>query len=359
MRDKIRIVILFLSSLIWRYFTQVDPNTIVFGARGGRGFEGYAKCLFLYAHGNTDFNCIWISKNKLIIDELNQQGYAAYYFYSFTALRISLSAKAIFITHSITDAMPIRFHKQTLLIDLWHGTPIKKFGFLDRNQSFLSRCIAKIKSKRVNYLICPADSLQVVYSEALHIPVKNVIVAGNLSTEYLQRVDSCSKVQIADRIIYCPTFRDYEYENLFLEEGYLKTLNTELCRTNKCLDIKLHPQEKLNFNIDNFTHIRILDQKLDIYTILHHYACLVTDYSSVIYDFATSFPNRKIAIVANDVESYRSSRGFVMNYDKLYNKVGYSDLLEFITSYDTHEHEDMDIQKIANTYDKVLNLLNG
>lgn len=357
MQTKLKMIILFLCSVLLRFFIIRDPNVLIFSARGGRGFEGYAKCLFDYAHHNTKYNCIWIAKDKIVVQKIREQGFNAYYFFTLGALHSSLVAKAVFITHSITDAMPIWFNKNTIVIDLWHGTPIKKIGFFDQNQSLLAKCIAWVKSKRVNYVICPAEELKDIYSKALNIPTQNVIVAGNLASEYLRKQENISKINFKNRIIYCPTFRDYEYENPFLHEDYLTELDRKLCKINKTMDIKLHPQEVIRNNYTNFSHIKFISQDFDIYSILHNYEGLVTDYSSVIFDFATAFPERKFAFVADDITRYSNSRGFVLNYHDLVKLAGFADLLECVCSSDRKVQKQIYAQNDIAVYDRVLGLI--
>ena len=109
----------FILSLLFRPFVSVKSGLYVFGSRGGKGFDGGIKHLFDVASQNPNINAVFLRKGKSEYEYmLNYYGFKSF----FTVLR----AEKVFITHSFTDVTPCLYSKKTMLINVWHGAPIKK-----------------------------------------------------------------------------------------------------------------------------------------------------------------------------------------------------------------------------------------
>ena len=76
---------------------------------------------------------------------------------------------------------------------------------------------------------------------------------------------------------------------------------------NQILLVKLHPFVQNLLPVDNYKHIRSFPSEYDTYEVLNACDVLITDYSSVMYDYANT--GRKIILFAYDREEYLSERG--------------------------------------------------
>ena len=123
----------------------------------------------------------------------------------------------------------------------------------------------------------------------------------------------------------------------------------EMLKQKKCLLwIKLHPMQDLDrYKEEDFDNIIIQSSDnfnamgLDLYRLLASSDALITDYSSVFYDFMLM--NRPIAFTVDDYEEYKDGRGFAVE-DPDYYRTGpkiqtIEDLFSFITQVSNGKDE--------------------
>ncbi len=311
-------ILLYFISIPLKYLYRIDKRLILFSARGGVGFEGNAKYLFLYSNRQTNYTCIWVSKKRSIVEAVKREGGEAVFYFSWRALNYALKARAVFITHSLFDVMPVSFKSKTIVIDLWHGVSIKRVSFLDKNLGYKSRIMDTLKSKRINYMISNSRDFAPIYAQSFKVELDKIKSYGLPTIEYLRNpslfsLDNSNGFPEGKRIIlYAPTFRDYEFDNPIFRHEYLTWLNHELERSNSLFYIKLHPTESPP-SIEEFENIIIFESSLDIYRLCLYTDYLISDYSSVFLDFISAFPQRLVALYVPDFEEYKGARDF--NFD--------------------------------------------
>jgi CDP-glycerol glycerophosphotransferase (TagB/SpsB family) len=81
-----------------------------------------------------------------------------------------------------------------------------------------------------------------------------------------------------------------------------------------------------------YSHIRLMDNSIDIYPILPYTDVLITDYSSILYDYLL-LEDKRVILYLYDYEDYVKDRDF--NYPFLENVAGdithtFGDLLEAV-----------------------------
>lgn len=111
--------------------------------------------------------------------------------------------------------------------------------------------------------------------------------------------------------VYMPTFRgktDAVEKDSYvaLVKDYLRRMDQQLT-DQQILLVKLHPLVQSQLDTDSYQHIRPFPTEYDTYEILNACDVLITDYSSVMYDFAVT--GRRILLFAYDMEDYRGHRG--------------------------------------------------
>ncbi|MCE7626710.1 CDP-glycerol glycerophosphotransferase family protein [Vibrio fluvialis] len=304
-------IFLYAVSLFIRPFIKIDKQLLVFSARGGAGFEGNTKYLFLYAIHHTNYKCVWYTKSKDVQKYMASCGYDCRYYFSISALVTALKAQGVFITHSLSDVMPIFYNKKSLIFDLWHGIPIKNVSFLDPNLGFKSRLMDYYKSRRLNYFISNSKDFEEVYMKCFKLNVDKIKSLGYTRIEALLKYKTDEN---NNDILYAPTFREYRFDNPLLEFSELKKINHLLLSNNIKLLIKLHPSENLDTSF-NFSNIDVIDSSVDIYELLPKVGRLISDYSSVALDFISAYPNKQVAFFVPDIEQYKKYRSFAFDYE--------------------------------------------
>jgi CDP-ribitol ribitolphosphotransferase len=216
----------------------------------------------------------------------------------------------------------------TKVIQLWHGTgTIKKFG-QDVNQGHL-KMLEKKANANITHLIVNSPSIKKVYSGAFGIKEERIYPIGLPKTdELLLRIKKAEaagkwpdkeyifhKYNIPAKkklILYAPTFRDTPEQNPRLIE-LIKELSQELSQE-YCLGLRLHPHIANSFKTEALgDNIYQLSYEKDVNTVLLAADLLITDYSSIVFEY--SLLKRPMIFYAYDYEEFSDQgRGFYYDY---------------------------------------------
>ncbi|MFY8162195.1 MAG: CDP-glycerol glycerophosphotransferase family protein, partial [Candidatus Kapaibacteriota bacterium] len=260
----------------------------------------------------------------LVIQQLNELGYEVYKKYSFKAIIIALKSKYIFVSHScFVDIMPFVNTNNVDIVQLWHGLPLKKIHY-DDDYNLQNDRIFKIKKRIVpfiheEYKLITACSSEDQRNFKSAFRSENVFITGYSRNDLLLK----SKNNINKTILYLPTFRDdfgsevdlFSNYNFCIQkwDDYLKSIGYTLL-------IKMHPANKPSkLNINKFnetTSIKFLNENIDILDCLAQSDILITDYSSVYFDYLLL--DKPIIFSPFDFQKYISNdRKLYYNYDEV------------------------------------------
>lgn len=247
-------------------------------------------------------------------------------------------------------------------IHLNHGSPFKNALHYNLNIG------------EVNYNIVQSKFFIPVESEVRDMDPKKIIPLGFPRNDVLYekqefRFDKLDKLKTKKTILWLPTYRNHSSLGSVKNklrfglscvetDKELLALNACLKEKNVTLLIKFHPAEKLdlleNFKLSNIVILKdseLEEAQITLYQLFSKVDALITDYSSVYFDFCLTKKNIGLAI--SDIDSYIKEQGdFQYNYkDAIVGNYMYTnkDLLEFIE--DVAEGRDR-------TYDKRMELVN-
>src|SRR5690606_36273289 len=120
--------------------------------------------------------------------------------------------------------------------------------------------------------------------------------------------------------LYMPTWRGGNSQRLGLEK-YRAQVEEQLYCLDAALDddsvllVKFHTLVAATVSDDKFKHIRPAPTEYETYEMLNIADSLITDYSSVMFDFAVS--GREILLFDYDLAQYETTRGFYFDYKSL------------------------------------------
>jgi len=337
----LRFILLYVVSFFIRPFFKIDKKLLLFGVRGGTGFDDNTKYLFLYGSNYKDYNCVWISKDKNIIKRIRKMGYKSEYYFSLNALKLGLKANAIFITHSLSDVMPIFYNKKTQVYNLYHGIPMKKIEFLDKNIPLRGRLMNHWKSKRTTYFATNSSYYTEIYKKSFRLPSNKILKSGYPRMEFLIDPDKFkvkleNPFKLGESFLYLPTFRDYE-SHIILEDGLLNKINQIMKDNNSNFYIKLHPFEKRKIDVSHYSNIFLLSNKHNTQEILPFADVLITDYSSVVFDFLIF--DKPVIFYCHDLDKYLETRGFLIDFEGLFKTNIAKNPEEFILKLQTYKEQ--------------------
>ncbi|MCC7430962.1 CDP-glycerol glycerophosphotransferase family protein [bacterium] len=323
----------FLSKLISR-----NEKIWVFGAWFGERYSDNSRYVFEFVCENEkNVRAIWISRNKNIVQNLRKSGKEAYFSKSFAAFWVCSRASLSFLTCAVKDVNIAAFDSKK--IQLWHGTPLKKIGFDDKitenpNENFLFQT-AKLLGK----LIFPfsEDSWQMLISaspvvtqrfetafatqkskiQLTGFPRGDVILKKNPPKISIIEILK-EKTKAKNVVFYVPTHRGEGNHSFDLFETLdFAKLEQVLEQSNSIFLIKMHfYHTKTNPTVSQSLRIHWCGETeiADINEVLPFVDLLITDYSSVYFDFLLL--NRPIIFAPFDLERYQIiDRAFYENYE--------------------------------------------
>ena len=214
-----------------------------------------------------------------------------------------------------------------IYINTWHGTPLKSLGRKIKNDA------ANIGNPQKNFVI--ADWLLYPNEYTMQHMVEDYMI-GNIAQGKIiysgyprntiffdddRRRSLITELGLNDKRVYAymPTFRGTAKTGLSGKSDsymlyYLYELDKKLSG-NEVFYLNLHPVSKSLVNFDEFEHIKPFPEEFDTYDFLNIADCLVSDYSSVFFDFACT--GKKIILFTFDKEDYLRDRGVYISLDEL------------------------------------------
>lgn len=214
-----------------------------------------------------------------------------------------------------------------IYINTWHGTPLKSLGRKIKNDA---ENIGNAQKNFVlaDYILFPNEyTMEHIVEDYMigNIAQGKIIYGGYPRNEIFfndkRRKELKAKLNLNDTKVYAymPTFRGTAKQGCSQDSderliSSLAELDKALC-DNEILFVNLHPVSKSKVDFSNFKHIREFEKGYDTYDFLNISDCLVTDYSSVFFDYACT--GRKIILFTYDKEEYLRDRGVYISLDEL------------------------------------------
>lgn len=310
----------------------INENTIIFESFAGKSYSCNPR--YIYEHlvnSNQKFNFIWIF-NELDKDILGNAKKVKrfswkYYYY--------LATSKYWVTNT---RMPnnLTKRKETIYLQTWHGTPLKKLAADMKEVHMPGTTTEKYKknfyneSRNWDYLVSPNQYSTEIFKRAFKYDKeilefgypRNDILCGN-EREMKERTNWIkSRIGIPkDKkvILYAPTWRDDE----FYEKGkYRFELKLNLKEMQKkfgdqyVIVLRMHYLVADHVNIEGMEKfVYELSKYEDIAELYLISDILITDYSSVFFDYANL--RRPILFFTYDISKYRSIlRGFYTDFEK-------------------------------------------
>ncbi len=323
----------FIIKNISRYFKDtIDEKLIVLGAYSGRVFTDNSKYIFDFLHNNSDYEVVWIAKKlKDVFLRLRQNGYNVINMYSIRAIKTLRKAKYIFATHGYSDVLPIKFSSKTEFILLWHGTPLKKINIGLEDSLIYSRLSDYFRlelkfHQYVDYLLTATRNQEEfnILSLSFKIPRNRIINLGYPRNDIFFKDKGQlykklrNEYEIPEKIkriiLYAPTFREDHILKFPIDNDELKKLNEFLIESSCIILLKGHMFERKTI-IKEFSNIRLMDTDGDVQELAFISDALITDYSSIMFDYLLL--DRPILLFVYDLDDYTKRRGMYYNFKEI------------------------------------------
>jgi CDP-glycerol glycerophosphotransferase (TagB/SpsB family) len=354
-----------------------SPHRWVFGSWYGLRFADNPKYFFFYCHTLKDspVKAVWLSKNPDVVRAVRALGLPAYHRSSPRGLWHALRAGVYLLDCRLSDVHAMA-SRGALKVNLWHGVPLKKIE-RDIDQAdhtinlavrgtWFQRLYYKVRrpelTERYDSILATSDEIAHRFSGAFGVERERIIVAGYPRTDGLLAKTPSPFLPAAERAIvaefeeharagrrvlfYMPTFRDWGNTSDRVIPIDWERLNHALSAHGGVLYCKLHPNDRAGLpDLSALTSIRFLPSSVDPYPLLRHTHALISDYSSIFFDYLLL--DRPVVFYPYDLDAYRTrSRGLYDDYEgvtpgpKAYDSAELERLLTgLLSSYDEHVAE--------------------
>lgn len=320
---------------VLKYPIKTDKKTILFISHLGRGYNCNPKYIhkaLLEDPRFKDFNFVWAMKDKSEKIEgatVIQYRSLEYFYYL---------AKSKFWISNCKLPEYCSKKKNQIYIQTWHGTPLKRLAHdinVNSDTTFYRSKITReemtksydIDVSRYNYLISPNKFSTEKFTSCFKIQPEKIKEFGYPRNDFLVNLNNETIEELKIKfnlprdkkfILYAPTWRD----NCFNNKGYILNLKLNFSKWKSELGDDFAIIYKPHYLISNKLDKTGLEdfvfdfyEKLDINELYAVSDALITDYSSVFFDY--SLLGRPIYFYMYDIADYKDNlRGFYLDINK-------------------------------------------
>ena len=312
------------------HFGQIRPDSHIwlFSSTDNSHYNYNSRYLFEYVKENLpEITPLFVINDPELRNSLSSK-YGKQYFIeteSIQGIRQALSA-GVWFTSAGLPAYGTGLHKKRLIINLWHGVPLKKIALLDPNLKKAARIYFK-KNFSENYtcILTTSHKLIPLMARSFAVSEDKIKVWGQPRNDGLFQKNDCREIlgqlfpdlpEYTKTVLYAPTFRDYGQVQLFPFKDFdQKQLEAFLDEKNMLLFIRTHVAEQGSAAPYLGKRIRFLgnEQAEDVTSILNIFDCLITDYSSIYIDYLLT--DKPMIFLPYDRQQYLDGRGMNFDYD--------------------------------------------
>ncbi len=338
------------------YCIPKKKNVLIYG---GSNLDDNSEAMFRYLLDNTDYNITCLADDMMDYDlRPNVKVKKCNYINATIAM---LTSKVMI--DSSYHTIKMKPTKKQLFIQCWHGSPLK----------YMHPANGINNSEYYSKLYYAADIFKEHMRSYFGAEDKQMFCGGSPRNDYL-----FSKTELPEQfrfsgksVIWMPTFRhgigrsESDIDIPVITDNNVDVLNRRLEELKIRLYIKPHRLQMNGFqhlvnerhkNIILLTDSQLKKYNIPLYSFISHMDALLTDYSSVYYDYLLL--DRPIGFVIDDFEQYKENRGFafdnpfkLMPGDKVYKM---EELLAFFenlnSNIDNYSYERKHVNSICNTF---------
>lgn len=312
------------------HFGQIRPDSHIwlFSSTDNSHYNYNSRYLFEYVKENhPEITPLFVINDPELRNSLSSK-YGKQYFIeteSIQGIRQALSA-GVWFTSAGLPAYGTGLHKKRLIINLWHGVPLKKIALLDPNLKKAARIyFKKIFSENYTCILTTSHELIPLMARSFAVSEDKIKVWGQPRNDGLFQKNDCREIlgqlfpdlpEYTKTVLYAPTFRDYGQVQLFPFKDFdQEQLEAFLEKKNMLLFIRTHVAEQGSAAPYLGKRIRFLgnEQAEDVTGILNIFDCLITDYSSIYIDYLLT--DKPMIFLPYDRQQYLDGRGMNFDYD--------------------------------------------
>ncbi|MCJ0929621.1 CDP-glycerol glycerophosphotransferase family protein [Virgibacillus halodenitrificans] len=310
----------------------VKKNTIIFESFLGKQYSDSPRAIYEYLEKNNSGYEMYWSADRRHIEFFKDKDVKAVRRFSIKWLL--LMARAGYWVSNSRLPLWIPKPKHTTYLQTWHGTPLKRLAADMEEVHMPGTNTVKYKQNFIkeaskwDYLVSPNAYSSEIFERAFQFN-KEMVESGYPRNDFLvneNNVETINKIKETaslplDKkvILYAPTWRD----NQFYEKGKYKfdlqmdlELMKEKLEKDYIIVLRLHYLVAENLDLTGYEgFVYDFSYHEDIRELYLIADMLITDYSSVFFDYANL--KRPMLFFVYDIEDYRDNlRGFYFDFEE-------------------------------------------
>jgi CDP-glycerol glycerophosphotransferase (TagB/SpsB family) len=320
-----------------------------FGSWYGGRFADNPKYFFLHcaSREREAVHAVWLSMSSTVVRRIRALGFPAYHRLSPSGLWYALRAGVYIFDCRVMDVSSVA-SSGAVKVNLWHGVPLK---MIERDIPQANNALAQANhgsplvkaankvlrpqlSEKYDYILGTSRATCERFAKAFGVARQQVLDGGYPRTDVLLSRDDDSRFRMPEEervieqcrayardgvrvMLYMPTFRDWRNDADRVIPIDWKALDAALQTHGGALFCKLHPNDQARVpDLSAMRRIHLIPSSVDPYPILKHTDALISDYSSIFFDYLLL--DRPLVFYPYDLDDYRKySRALYDDYDSV------------------------------------------
>lgn len=305
-------------------FIKIQPKTIIFASFGGRKFDDSPKALYdeiCKRKEFKDYRLVWafINPNDFDISRGEKVKIDTLKFFK------TLFQAKVWISNSGMDRGIEIKHKGVIKVETWHGTPLKKIGGEENQNSMGGKHRSKRNKDNTTIRCAQSEYDREIFMRIFDATKESILLSDLPRNDKLLKYTNREIINIKEKlninpnkkiILYTPTYREYLINNK--NETYIAP-PIKLKKWREKLGDDYVLLIRTHYAVVSALNIKDNDFVIDV----SKYPCLndlyiisdmmISDYSSTYFDY--SILDRPMYCFAYDLEEYEEKRGLYLNLE--------------------------------------------
>lgn len=322
-KARFKILVSGVPAIICSLFLPKKKGRIILNSHFNESFDFNSKYLFLYLL-NKGYDAWYVVNNSNSRKKLIER-YGNHFIEtkSFKGKIFALRSKLWFVSAFEMPVGGMFLNIGRTVVHLTHGSLIKNVGILEKNVSLIKKIYYKFFIRtNISYSVATSDFFVPSTAGYTGLPRNKILITGFPRNDELFNQNSIIPNILRNdsfKILYAPTWRKDADVRLFpIEDFNLTDFNVFLRENNIIIYIRLHPYNEVSIG-DNIlqTNIQLFSTSecKEIMDCMKCFDGLITDYSSILYDFLIL--NRPLLFFPYDYDEYEQKVGFAVDYSMI------------------------------------------
>lgn len=334
-KSRLKLLIKGLLPSILTLFGKREQNLIVLNSFHNLQFNDNTKFLFEYLINNEgSYNVKYVINDDTLREELIKK-YGNFFIEtnSVKGILYALKAKTWILNALELPVSGVFLHFRRNVILLTHGVTSKQAGLAEMQVSMIKRLYYFIIRTNLSYVLTPCDEFKSIVASHFGVSAeKNMLVSGFPRFDPLLygNYKKIEKKNNEIAILYAPTWRHYSDVKIFPFSDFNEIELEQFCHEHNIrIYLRVHPrfENRIPDSILKLSFVKLFSGKeyTDINEYLPNFDMLITDYSSIFYDFMIL--DRPLFFFMYDLEEYEKHIGLAVDFNKF--AVGYKPTTQY------------------------------